>query len=80
MNNLDHECVCVQRHVPLPMALKSLQVGEDVLYLCPTTYANVMDLLTEFRIRDTLPPGRITKHYSKYVREICLRLWKDRMR
>lgn len=70
-------CVCVERHVPLPMTERSLQVGQDVVGLCPTTYYNVMDLLVEFKIVDGLPPGRVTKHYSKYVREICLRIWKD---
>lgn len=75
-----NECVCVQRHVPLPMTLKSLQVGDDVVYLCPTTFSNVQDLLTAFKVHGTIPPGRVTKHYSKYVREICLMIWKVNMR
>ena len=71
------ECSCVDRHVPLPMTTKTLQVGGDVVHLCPTTYYNVMDLMLEFKIRAGLPPGSVTKHYSKFVREICLRLWKE---
>lgn len=71
------ECQCVERHVPLPMSYKQVKVGEDIVQLCPTTYANVRSLLTEFVIRDTVPPGRITKHYSKYVRELCFSIWKE---
>lgn len=74
------ECKCVQRHVPLPMDLHMIKVGEEIIPVCPTTYVNVRKLLTEFVIRDTIPPGRITKHYSKYVRELCFRLWKERQR
>lgn len=72
------ECLCVQRHVPLPVSYKHVKVGGEVVHLCPTTYANVMELLTEFKVRGTLPPGSVTKHYSKYVRELCLKLWKER--
>lgn len=71
------ECVCCERHVPLPMTYERLRVGGAVVILCPTTYANVMELLTEFKVRDSVPPGRVTKHYSKFVREICLALWKE---
>lgn len=70
-------CVCVEKHVPLPVTLKSLRVGNEVVDVCPTTCYNVMELLTSFKLYNGPPPGRITKHYSKYVREICLRIWKD---
>lgn len=71
------QCECVERHVPLPMTYKQVKVEDEVIQLCPTTYANVRELLTEFILRDSLPPGRITKHYSKYVRELCFRIWRD---
>jgi len=71
------DCKCVERHVPLPTHYRSLQVGGEVVSLCPTTYENIRDLLMSFQVHDTVPPGKITKHYSKFVREICLRLWKE---
>lgn len=74
------ECLCVEKHVPLPVTLKSLKVGGETLALCPTTWYNIMELMTVFKEYDTVPPGRITKHYSKYVREICLRLWQEHSR
>jgi len=75
-----NECQCVQRHVPLPTRLYNIKIGNDKIHLCPTTYSNVRDLLTSFQVHGTVPPGRITKHYSKYVREICFRIWKERQR
>jgi hypothetical protein len=72
------ECQCVQKHVPLPANYKQLKVKGEVVSLCPTTYENVMDLLTAFKVHATIPPGHVTKHYSKYVREICFSLWKER--
>lgn len=74
---MSNSCECVERHVPLPVTLRTLQVGPDVVYLCPTTYYNIRDLLTEFEVRSTVPPGSVTKHYSKFVREIVLALWKE---
>lgn len=72
-------CACVEKHVPLPVTYKSLSVAGAGLTVCPTTWYNVMELLTEFRVYDGPPPGRVTKHYSKYVREICLTLWKEQL-
>jgi len=71
------ECQCVERHVPLPLSYRQVEVQGEVVQLCPTTYSNVRNLLTEFIKRDSIPPGRITKHYSKYVRELCLNMWKE---
>jgi hypothetical protein len=70
-------CACVEKHVPLPVTTKSLRVGKEVLDICPTSWYNVMELMTAFKMHGTVPPGRVTKHYSRYVREICLRLWKE---
>jgi hypothetical protein len=71
------ECVCVQRHVPLPTSYKKIKVQGELVHLCPTTFANLMDLLTAFKVYATIPPGWFTKHYSKYVRELALNMWKE---
>lgn len=70
-------CTCVEKHVPLPVTYKSLRVRGQALTICPTSWYNVMELMTEFKVHEGPPPGRVTKHYSKYVREICLELWKE---
>lgn len=71
------DCVCVEKHVPLPLSTHALKVAGSIVALCPTTYENVMELLTAYRKYGTVPPGRVTKHYSRYVREICLSLWQE---
>ena len=73
------KCECTARHVPLPMTYRYLRMGGEAVVLCPTTFENVMDLLTHFKTHGTLPPGSVTKHYSKYVRDVALRLWKENM-
>lgn len=70
-------CVCVEKHVPLPVTVFRLKVGEETLTVCPTTWYNIEELMVAFKIYNGPPPGRVTKHYSKYVREICLQLWKE---
>jgi hypothetical protein len=74
------QCGCARRHVPLPMTYFTVKVNGETHLLCPTTYANLKELLTEFKIREGLPPGRVTKHYSRFVRKIALELWKESKR
>lgn len=71
------ECTCVEKHVPLPTTYRYIKIGKDVVCLCPTTFDNVENLMVAFRLTGAMPPGSVTKHYSKYVREICLRIWKE---
>lgn len=70
-------CVCVDRHVPLPQKTMRLVTGGTVYDLCPTTYYNVMELITEYRMIGNTPPGSLTKHYSKYVRDLAASCWTD---
>lgn len=70
-------CQCSKKHVPLPMSYKYIVVDREVVPLCATTYYNVRELLTSFEVYATLPPGSVTKHYSKFVRELCFRIWKE---
>lgn len=80
MANEDHDtmsCKCVERHVPLPVKTLTMETTEGTVELCPTTFFNVMELLTSYRIYNAPPPGSIQKHYSKYVRELCFALFKE---
>lgn len=67
----DNICSCVGKHVPLPHKLVSVDVGEDSIYLCPTTYYNLLCLREEYaRFRGT-PPGNVRKHYSEFVQKLA---------
>lgn len=70
-------CECVERHVPLPQKFMTISVNWFEVVVCPTTYYNVMELITEYRLVGRTPPGSLTKHYSKYVRELAAALWDD---
>jgi hypothetical protein len=73
-------CTCVSKHVPLPMVNYTLSVNDRIVQVCPTTFFNVEALLTQYRVYETLPPGRVRKHYSKFVQDLCLELWNDNLR
>jgi hypothetical protein len=73
----ENACACTQRHVPLPQKLLSQVVAGEEVFLCPTTYFNVASLLDWYRIFGGDVPGSITKHYSKYVRDLTFALSKE---
>lgn len=64
----DNKCLCVGKHVPLPHLLHQLDDGE---YVCPTTYCNVLSLLSEYRLHGGRPPGSVRKHYSDFVQRLA---------
>lgn len=67
----DNTCSCVGKHVPLPHKLYLL----DGIYVCPTTYHNIMSLLDEYKRAKMVPPGSVRKHYSDFVQQIASRLY-----
>lgn len=64
----DNVCKCVGKHVPLPHLLHEMSNGE---YVCPTTYCNVLSLLSEYKREGGRPPGSVRKHYSDYVQRLA---------
>lgn len=71
------ECKCVQRHVPLPQHYYMITMDEYwVECVCPTTFFNVQQLTAAYAAHDGIPPGSVTKHYSKYVRDLVLALYR----
>lgn len=67
----NNTCSCVGKHVPLPHKLVSVEVGEDTIHLCPTTYYNLLCLREEYvRFKGT-PPGNVRKHYSEFVQKLA---------
>lgn len=63
----NNSCSCVGKHVPLPHKLVKVEVGTEVVYLCPTTYHNMLCLEDEYRRWKGVPPGNIRKHFSDYA-------------
>lgn len=67
-----NRCICCTKHIPLPHLLHEMDNGE---YLCPTTYCNVLSLLSEYRRSGGRPPGSVRKHYSEYVQQLAHKSW-----
>lgn len=73
----ERACRCVQRHVPLPQHYYMIDIAEgQVEYVCPTTFFNVQQLAGQYIAYDAPPPGSVTKHYSKYVRDLVFDLYR----
>lgn len=63
---LAKQCKCCTKHVPLPTVLKMY----NEIYLCPTTYSNVMEYKRIWNTYGSRPSGSIRKHFSEYVQAI----------
>lgn len=74
----EYTCACVQRHVPLPSRHYIINVGGETVYVCPTTFFNVQDLIAAYNVYGDQPPGSVTKHFSKFVRDLCLALFREK--
>lgn len=67
----NEKCECANKHVPAPHSLFLIDYA-TLIYLCPTTYYNVVSLLGEYETRGWRePPGNVRKHYSEYVQKIA---------
>lgn len=62
----NNSCSCVGKHVPLPHKL----VKVDEVYLCPTSYHNLLCLEAEYARFKGEPPGHIRKHFSDYIQSL----------
>jgi len=59
-------CKCCGKHVPLPTVLKEY----NGIFLCPTTFANVIEYKRIWTASGKRPPGNIRKHFSDYVQQL----------
>jgi hypothetical protein len=75
----ENTCGCTSRHVPLPHQLLIVPVGDSEVTVCPTTYFNVVALAREYSVFGGPPPGSLTKHFSKFVRDLVFALYQERM-
>lgn len=65
------ECLCVGKHVPLPHRLYKINTSAGVVWVCPTTYENILVLRDEYRKHHGRPPGSVRKHFSDFVQKIA---------
>ena len=68
-------CSCSNKHVPNPMKYIEISDGGSSVVICPTFLVNLVDLLEQYDLHTGPPPGKITKHYGKDVRDLAKRLW-----
>jgi hypothetical protein len=66
----NNSCSCVGKHVPLPHKLVKVEVGIEHVYLCPTSYHNLLCLESEYARVKGVPPGNIRKHFSDYIQSL----------
>lgn len=60
------QCKCCGKHVPLPTSLKNF----NGIAVCPTTYYNIIEYKKICESLGRIPPGKIRKHFSEYVKQI----------
>ena len=64
-------CVCSGKHVPDPRITMELDMRGETVYLCPTSAANLMLLIEEYRRAGGSPDGSTTKHFGPYIRRLA---------
>lgn len=70
-----NECTCSKKHIPNPMRSIEILYGDTSSVICPAFFVNLMSLLDEYDLHDGTPPGRITKHYGKDIRDLASVVW-----
>jgi hypothetical protein len=74
-SEVDSNCECSIKHIPNPMKFAKIRVGEEEVILCPSGLFNLQDLLSEYVLTNGTPPGSVTKHYGKYVRDLAAKIY-----
>lgn len=68
------KCTCVGKHVPLPQTLYEVEHEGEVVFLCPTSYWNLISFHEEHDHQGTPPPGSVRKHYSEFIQNLYRKL------
>lgn len=75
---IEYPCGCVDRHIPKPVTTTPCNTPEGVVWLCPTSAENLRVLLEIYDKRAGIVPGSMTKHFSKYVRDLAEQIYNER--
>lgn len=65
-----NKCLCVTKHVPLPIRVVEIEVNEEKIYLCPTSFNNMARLRELYQKHGGRPPGNLRKHFSDYIQNL----------
>lgn len=75
-------CICVRDHNPNPMELHKHHIhplgmggtdtDDNIVWLCPTSLANVHELLRAWVKYEGEPPWSIRQRFSPYIRELAI--------
>lgn len=65
------KCKCCTRHVPAPTVTVGIDIPTGRVYICPTGLLNLEDLLKQYDVANGTPPGSVTKHYGKVIRDLA---------
>jgi hypothetical protein len=78
-------CACVADHNPnpmelhrhhiLPLAWGGAAVPDNEVWLCPTSHANVHELLRAYQTHEGVVPWVIRKRFSRYIRTLAADGW-----
>lgn len=87
-HDIGEECGCVSNHNPNPMELNRHHVvpqyaggsndPSNLVWICPTTHANVHELLRAWEEAGGEPNWDIRKHFSVYARHLAQRGYEER--
>ena len=67
----DTGCQCTTRHIPKPTEEVVLDWHGGQLALCPTAAFNLRSLINQYEVYGGTPPGRVTKRYGKFIRDLA---------
>lgn len=71
-----HGCDCVAMHHPKLYQTRHFFVTPDESYwICPTTWANVKELLKEYALAGGEPTAEVQRYFSYFVRSLANRSW-----
>jgi hypothetical protein len=79
-------CRCVSEHRPkvmelqihhvLPLSHGGAKVPSNEIWLCPTTHANVHEVLRLIERHEGAPPAELLRPYPRYARELAWEGWR----
>lgn len=70
-------CSCSKKHIPNPMRLIEVYYGDRSSVVCPAFFVNLVSLLDLYDLHQGPPPGSLTKHYGKEIRDLALAVWRS---
>lgn len=70
-------CTCSKKHIPNPMQSIEIYYGEQSSVVCPAFFVNLMSLLDAYDLHSGPPPGSVTKHYGKEIRDLASVVWRS---